>query len=149
VTPPTGERPRAFVGERGVWIHPWLLQPYAGYLWNRGDFFVHAFHSILVPTDSRDVTVLFNDFGVGYWAVRGESQQLVTGVIRTLEVHVNTPLNHRDPGDLPRYRDTVNITGGVHVELKRRALLGIAVATPVTGPRPFDFEVIASFNWRF
>ena len=149
VTPPTGERPRAFFGPEGVSIHPTLLQPFVGYVWTRGDFFLHAFHSLMVPTDSRDVTVLFNDIGLGYWALQAEGGQLLSGIIPTLELHVNTPLNHRSTGDLPRYRDSVDLTAGVHVELKRQALLGIAVATPVTGPRLFDVEVIANFNYRF
>jgi len=149
VTVPTGPIPNRFVARENRNVHPALFQPFVGYLWNQGDLFLHAFHSIMVPTDSDDVTMLFNDIAVGYWLYRGKGEQLLTGVIPTFEVHVNTPLNHRPPGDLQVYRDIVNLTAGAHLEFKRRYLLGIALATPVTNPRPFDFEVIANFNYRF
>jgi hypothetical protein len=100
VTAPTGEPPQRFDVAKDKEVHSTLLQPFVGYLWNRGDFFLHAFHSVMVPTDSDDVTMLFNDIAVGYWLFRGEGEQLLTGVIPTFEVHVNTPLNHRPPGPL-------------------------------------------------
>ena len=70
-------------------------------------------------------------------------------MIPTFEVHVNNPLNHRVGGTPQVYRDIVDLTIGSHFEFKGRHLLGIAVGTPVTHPRPVDFEVIASFNLRF
>ena len=149
VTAPTGERARAlFETERGR-LHPWLMQPYIGYLWNRGALFVQGFDSIMVPTDTRDVTVVFNDVGAGLWLARSEHRRFITAVIPTLEIHVNTPVNHRSESDLPRYRDSVDLTAGVHVEFNRHGLFGVAVVRPLNSPRTFEFEVIASFNYRF
>ena len=149
VTVPTGEAPQRRVVKRGENVHAAYFQPFIGYVWNLGDLYLHAFHSVLVPTDADDATVLFNDIGVGYWAYRGGADQFLTGVIPTFEVHVNTPLRHRSASDLQRYRDTVDLTAGVHFELNKRYLLGLAAAAPVTNRGGFDFEVIANFNFRF
>ena len=62
---------------------------------------------------------------------------------------MNTPVNHRNPGDVPRFRDSVDLTFGTHFEIFKRASLGIAVATPVTAPRLFQVEALANFNIRF
>jgi len=43
----------------------------------------------------------------------------------------------------------VNLTGGVHIEIYHDAILGLAIGTPLTGPKPCSTEDIASFNWRF
>ena len=46
-----------------------ILQPFAGWVRTIGEkFYLHGFHSIAIPTDGRDVTVLFNDIGIGCWA---------------------------------------------------------------------------------
>jgi hypothetical protein len=37
----------------------------------------------------------------------------------------------------------------VTFEFNRRSTLAAAIAAPVTGPKPFDFEVLVQFNWRF
>ena len=70
----------------------------------------------------------------------------------TFEVHVNTPLNHRDPfdaNDLAGTPDVVNLTYGVNFEFCRTAVLTFGFVTPVTGPKPFDFEALLLFNLRF
>ena len=113
------------------------------------DFFIQGFTSVVAPTDSRDLTFLFNDIGVGYWAYRAGRTQLLSGIVPTFEVHVNTPLDNRRAGDVPRFRDIVDLTAGVTFFLGQRSSLGIAVGAPVTGPRQFDVEAIASLNFRF
>ncbi len=147
VTPPTGPRTQIDLAD-GTGVHSTLLQPYVGYLWQQNDFFLHGFTSLMVPTDSRDVTILFNDVGVGYWLVFAE-QRLLRGLIPTVEAHVNTPLNRRSRGDRPRFVDTVDLTAGSHFLLGEHCSLGAAVATPVTGPRLFDVEALVNFNFRW
>lgn len=113
VTTPTGPIPTvAFLRNDGSIdrVHPWQLQPFVGYLWDCGDVYVQGFTSLLVPTDSRDVTVLYNDVGLGYRLYQGDG--LLQAIIPTFEVHVNTPLNHREASDSPRFVDSVNLTGG-------------------------------------
>lgn len=151
VTVPTG--PRAFAGSPSfVNFNSTQLQPFVGFIWNRGDVFVHGFSAVDVPLDQRDATVLFNDVGIGYFLYREPfAEQFLTAIAPTFEVHVNTPLNHRgvfadDRASIP---DVVNLTYGTNFEFNHRAVLTLAFVTPVTGPRPFDFEAIAFLNILF
>ncbi len=77
-------------------LHSTLLQPWAGYLWNFDRFYIMGFSSLAVPTDSRDLTLLFNDIGAGYKLYQAEGARFISAIIPTLEAHVTTPLNHRD-----------------------------------------------------
>ena len=45
--------------------------------------------------------------------------------------------------------DVVNLTYGINFELNHRAVLTTAFVTPVTGPKPFDFEALAFLNIWF
>jgi hypothetical protein len=45
--------------------------------------------------------------------------------------------------------DQFTLTAGVHIGLWNRAWLTLAAATPVSGPRTNDFEIIAQFNILF
>ena len=133
-------------------INPVLLQPWTGYIYNLERLYVHGFSSIIVPTDARDVLLLANDVGVGYYLFRPRYPEdyLVTYVIPTVEAHVTTPLTHRGAGDFPvGFPDLVVLTTGTHFGLGRWSNLTVGVAVPVTGPRMFDLEAFAQFNWRF
>jgi hypothetical protein len=133
--------------EGGDKEHIPLIQPYVGYLWRKGNFFVHGFTSIAVPTDDVLPTVLFNDIGVGYRFDR--DGPCLTAITPTFEVHVNTPLSNRDSGDPERRRDSVDLTAGAHFELWGKHTLGFAVGTTVTNPRLFDVEGLVSLNINF
>jgi hypothetical protein len=145
VTAPTGPGIATIDGT----IHSTYLQPWVGYIWNRDRFFVQGFHSIVVPTDSRDVTLLFNDVGVNWWLYRGQPNRLLTSVVPTVECHVTTPLNHRSGNDAVFAPDLVVLTSGVHLGIGRNSTFSVGVATPVTGPRVFGVEAFAQFNWRY
>jgi hypothetical protein len=68
-------------------------QPYAGFIVQRGDFFVQGFSSITLPLARAESIVLFNDIGVGYYLYRDRSGAgLLRGIAPTAEVHVATPL---------------------------------------------------------
>ena len=146
---PSGSEPYAFIATKGriEELHPAQFQPFVGYLWRRGDLYVHGFGSVMIPTDKRDVTAAFLDLGIGYWVFRGGG--MLRGVVPTFEAHVNIPVNHRSADDLPRFRDSVDLLAGVHFVFGDRLSLGMAVATPVTGPRLFDAEAVANINFRF
>ncbi len=153
VTVPTGPDTFADVPADVEVMHNTLLQPFIGYIFAGDSFYFHGFTSLIVPTDIDDVTILFNDFGIGYFMYRNRnSDRLVTAVTPTAEVHINTPLNHRgafDFSDPSPTADVVNLTGGVIFELNGRSTLTFGAAVPVTGPRPFDIEGIAQFNLRY
>ncbi len=151
LTVPTGVNPYANIG---LTMNPVLLQPYLGGIYNASNtWYVHGFSSIVVPTDIRDVTLFFNDIGIGYWLYRADpgTDSLLTAVIPTFETHVTTPLNHRGlnnsgPIGVP---DLVSLTGGSYFQFGNRSMLGTAIGVPVTGPRFYSFEALVNFNWRF
>lgn len=156
VTVPTG--PDSFAGVDNVVgeFHNTLIEPFIGYLWNLNNLFIQGFSSIDIPTDSNDVTFMFNDIGIGYFLLRerGEPRVVsprvwITGLAPTFEVHVNTPLNHRNGMCGINIPDWVDLTEGVTVEFNGRATLAVGVSTPITGLRPYDFEALAHFNIRF
>jgi hypothetical protein len=151
VTTPTGTD--RFAGARGVTNFHYLgLQPYVGFIWSKDRLFFQGFGSISVPSNSRDVTFLFNDLGVGYYVHRDDDDKaFLSAVVPTFEVHVNTPLNHRgvnfgDPAGTP---DIVDLTYGLNAFFKQRTRLAAAIVTPVTGPRPFSLEVLTQLTIRF
>jgi hypothetical protein len=147
VTAPTGQ---SFINLDGRNTNPTLLQPYTGYIYNRGRFFLQGFASIVAPTDSAVATIMFNDIGLGYWVYRNPtSPNFIKGVVPTFETHVLTPLNHRGSADFAHVPDWVSLTGGVNLVFGRASTLGFALGAPITGPRPYNVEAIGSINLRF
>jgi hypothetical protein len=152
VTAPTG--PAGFAGIDAPSLrHSTSFQPFVGYYRTCDNWYLHGFVAVDVPADSRDVTVLYNDFGVGYYAYRNcDPCKWLTSIAPTVELHVDTPLNHRgslDTSDGGLAFDVVNLTTGLNIDLCRQTRMSIGVVTPLTGPRPYDFEVLAQLRWRF
>jgi hypothetical protein len=129
------------------------LQPFLGSYWSRGNFYLQSVESLYVPTSNQDVTMLYNDIGIGYFVYRNEDPQArIRAIAPTFEVHANIPLNHRgnlSTPDRAASPDIVDLTYGVNTLLGSRSLLSTGIVTPVTGPRPFDFEVVAMLNIYF
>jgi hypothetical protein len=148
ITVPTGDD--FFSINTGENLHSTVVQPFVSFIRNRDRFFLQGFSSVAVPTNSDDATIFLNDVGVGYWLYQCLDQRFLTGVVPTLEAHVATPLNHRGSNSVPvGMPDWVVLTGGVNFLIGQRSTLGLAVGTPVTGPRPFDLEGVVTFNFRF
>ncbi len=139
---PTGPNADLFNDVTGEEIHSTTLQPFLGYGQVWGNTYVHGFSSLLVPTDSGDVTILFNDVGVGYWFDLGDG--MVQAVAPTAEVHVNVPLNHRAD-----FVDSVVLMFGANIVLQSDSTIGLAIGPNVSGPQLFEFETQVTFNWRF
>lgn len=149
VTVPTGS---SFLPAGFPDINPTILQPYVGGICNFGDFYVHGFSSIAIPTDDDDVTSWFNDIGIGWFAYRAqEPDTLLTAIVPTVELHITTPLNHRgsDGGGAIPGIDIVNLTAGVTFGIGENSAINLGVVTPLTGPKPFDVEGLVYFNFRF
>jgi hypothetical protein len=132
-------------------IHSFLLQPWVGGIWQSGRFFTHGFSSVIIPTDSADITLWLNDIGFGYMVFQSDDpSRFVRYVAPIFETHILTPLNHRgslrDPYGAP---DIVDLTAGASIGVGQRSFLNIGGVIPVTGPRPFGFEALVQFNWRF
>jgi len=152
ITTPNG--PASFAGAKYLAsLHSTSIQPFVGYLWSRDRFYLHGFSAIDTPASLRLATMVYNDVGIGYFVLRStDPQDWLTAIAPTFEVHVNSPLTHgdwtnrNDPGGVP---NVVNLTYGINFEFNRRSVLTFGMVTPVTGPRPFDYEVLALLNVFF
>jgi hypothetical protein len=152
VTPPTG--PGQFAGASYLQnVHVTSIQPFIGYIWRRDRFYLHGFSALDVPSSVRDVTMVYNDIGIGYFLYRvADPSKFLTAVAPTFEVHLNDPLTHRDPfnsKDPTGTPDVVNLTSGVNFEFYNRSILTFGFVDPVTGPKPFNYEWLLLFNVRF
>lgn len=151
VTAPTGN---SFIPS-GVTpdIHPWLLQPFVGAIYHLNQkLYVHGFTSVVVPTNSQDPTLLFNDLGVVYVLYKDcDGGGGITSIEPTVEVHVTDPLNHRGPADPTTFGapDIVDLTYGIRFGIGQSCNLGTSIVLPVTGPKPYDFEAMAQLNFKF
>jgi hypothetical protein len=132
-------------------------QPFGGFILTSGDLFLQGFSSITLPLIHPESIVLFNDLGVGYYVYRASGASgWLTAVAPTFEIHIANPLRSPDPTvDIFGFKDglelhnVVDLTFGSTFEFSNRSVLGVGFVIPVTGPKPFDFEGIAQFNYRF
>jgi hypothetical protein len=151
VTFPTGKA--SFAGNGFNSIHNTIFQPFVGYLFNSDTFYFQGFSEIAIPSDGNNLTLWFNDIGIGYYLYNCPySGAFLTRVAPTFEVHVNTPLNHQGLGDLTNVigaPNIVNLTGGLNLDFCRSARLAIGGATPVTGPKPCNGELLVQFRYLF
>lgn len=145
VTAPTGPAINTVQGP----VNSTLLQPWIGYIVNFDGFYLHAFHSAVVPTDSRDVMLLFNDLGLGYWLFRGDGDRILSFIVPTLELHVTTPLNNRSDDAPITCPDLVVVTAGAHLGIFRNSVLSLGVGTPISGPYTYGVEAFVQFNRRY
>jgi hypothetical protein len=145
VTAPTGPALVSFDGN----IDSFLIQPYIGYIYNTGGFYIQGFNSGVIPTDSRDVAVLFTDVALGMIAYHTDGNRWLSSVTPTVEVHVTTPLNHKGQFDLVTVPDSVDVTAGVHLGFGCHCLLTLGVTAPISGQDQFDVGGIAQFNYLF
>jgi hypothetical protein len=152
LTPPTAGT--QFAGSKYLFgLNTFYFQPNIGYIWNAGRFYLQGFSALDVPVSTQDVTMLYNDIGFGYYAYRAAiPDRFLSAVAPTFEVHINNPLNHRDPFnrfDIAGSPDVVNLTYGLNFLFQRTAVMTFALVTPVTSPKPFDTEAVLLFNWYF
>lgn len=148
VTAPTGGGNNVFLVDGSRAPHSTLIQPWGGFIYNLPRLYFQGFASLVAPTDSRDPTVLFNSIAAGWWMYRGQGDSVITAIIPVVELHINTPLNHRSPDDLIRFQDQFNLTSGVYFAFPRMTI-GAAVGVPLAGPRPYNVEGIVSINYNF
>jgi len=156
VTAPTGPGQFAGFNRFASPTHTTFFQPFLGYIINSGKFYLHGFTILDVPANNQNVTMIYNDIGLGYFLRRPDPDSTVDRMISliapTFEVHINDPLNHRNPfnpRDLSATPDFVDLTYGVNFGIYSRSLLTFAVVTPVSSPKPFDFETMVFFNIFF
>jgi hypothetical protein len=131
-------------------IHSTVFQPWVGGIWHMGDAYLVNFASLAVPTDSRDFTLFFESIGVGYRLYKCQDRDaMISSIVPQAELHLNVPLNHEGSDSLPvGFPTTLDFTGGCYITC-HRATIGLAAGTPLTGPKPYSFEGIATLNYRF
>jgi hypothetical protein len=149
VTTPTG--PGRFAGAPYVFgLNTITFQPFFGYIYNCGNWYIQGFSAFDFPGNIRDVTLMYNDIGIGYYVFRSsDPDRFLTALAPTFEVHVNTPFTHRDwrnRFDIAGAPDVVNLTYGLNFQLRRTAIFTTALVTPVTSPQPFNTELIVFLN---
>jgi hypothetical protein len=148
VTAPTGGG-TAYFPDGTLAPHSTLIQPWVGFVRTLGRGYVQGISNMIVPTDSRDVTLWGNSLGAGWWLYRAaDSSRLLTAITPVLELHVRTPLNHRDFNGDVYLQDQVNTTAGVHFRFNRAVISG-ALVVPMVGPKPFDIEAVGYASYWF
>lgn len=151
VTAPTG--PGSFGGSGNMRVfHNTILQPFAGWIWTWRGFYLQGFTAVDAPTDLNDVVMFDNSIALGYFLYQAPNPNGITAVVPTVEVHANTPLNHRGVlalNDPAGTADMVQLTGGLQFEYRDHSSFGVGFAVPVTGPKMFDFEIIAQYRCRY
>jgi hypothetical protein len=148
VTVPTGKMPFSST-ITGQSVRGSLIQPWTGYIVSLGDWFSQGFYSLVVPTDSADVTFVSSDVALGYFLYRSPGSAL-TAVVPVLESHLNVPLNHRGTQVEPvGFVTQLTLLAGAQFFLGESARVGFAVGAPVTGPRPFSLQASLQLNWRY
>jgi hypothetical protein len=152
VTPPTGAS-SLFNDSRFAIFRNTTLQPFVGYVWTEGPWYLQGFFSLDIPTDENDVLLFFTDASLRYALYENASRTApISGIEPSAELHLNTPLNHRglersfDPAATP---DILDVTLGIDVYFFHRAKAVFGFVTPVTGPRPVDYELLSQFKLLF
>ena len=126
------------------------FQPFIGFIWNRDRLYVEGFSALDIPTDNDDATLLYNDIGIGYYVYRADNpRSFLAAIAPAFEVHVNTPLNHRNPYktfDPNAAAYETDLTYGLNFMFSTRAMITAALVTPVSSPKPFDAEAVIYLN---
>ncbi len=126
------------------------FQTCIAYIYNYNNWYFQGFSGFSFSANSNDVSMVYNDLAVGYFLLRDpDSSRLLTALAPTFELHVNNPLNHRDPFnrlDLAGTPDSVDFTFGLNFGFRNTAVLTAAFVTPVSSPKPFDSEAILMLN---
>ena len=134
----------------GTQFRSTLFQPFGGWIINRGDLFAQGFHSLVVPSDRRDVIS----------SIQRHRQSATGCAPQSAAIPAR---DHSDAGrafvhaarspradDLIQSFDIFTFTAGVNFAFPAvGSTFGAAFAIPVTGPRPNRAEAIVSFNYRF
>ena len=129
------------------------FQPFLAYIWRMDRVYIQGFNGFDFPTNNADVSLMYNDIGIGYFVYRtNDRTRAITAIAPTFEVHVNSPLNHRNPYNIYDPAASAydcNLTYGLNVLFGGKSMLTAALVTPVSTPKPFDAEFALMFNYFF
>ncbi len=145
LTLPTGPALQTDAGD----VRDVLIQPYLGGRYVSDRFATQGFVSLVVPTDSRDVTALFTDLSLLYKLYSGRPTDFLSYITPSVEAHLSTPLDHLTGMNPIVFPNLLTLTSGVHMGIYERTTFTLAVVTPVTGPRLFNVEAMGYLNYNF
>ena len=126
-----------------------LIQPFVGGRYSMERWIAQGFISVVIPTDARDVTLLFNDYSICFLAYRGDPKNLISFIMPTFEAQLTTPLDHLNGTNPITAPELFAVTAGAHFGIRNRTTLTLALSTPVTGPRLYNLEATAFLNYNF
>jgi hypothetical protein len=131
-------------------VNPTLFQPYLAGQLTIHSFYIQNYSAIVVPTDTRDVTLFFDSVALGYFLYQNDDRAAwLRRITPTAEFHANIPFNHQSLSSSPiGLPPSVDFTGGAYFQFGK-CVLGLAAGTPLTGPRLFNVEAIATLNIFF
>jgi hypothetical protein len=148
LTVPTG---RSIILANDERLDAVLFQPWVGFLVNSDRLYVQGFSSLIASSSDLDITFLTADVGVGYKLWTGGADNFLTSFTPTVELHANIPLEDGQvsQGGVIVFPDQFITTVGAHLGIGQRATATVGMAIPLSGPKPFDFELLVQFNVRF
>jgi hypothetical protein len=149
ITPQSGTS--RFAGAQYLFpLNSTYIQTCLGWIYNHNNWYFQGFSGFSFAINPNDVTMIYNDVGMGYFVYRNrDSQAFLTAIAPTVELHVNNPLNHRDvfnKFDLAGSPDSVDFTFGLNFGLMNSAVLTAAFVAPVASPKAFDSEAVLMLN---
>jgi hypothetical protein len=149
ITPQTA--PGRFAGAPYLFpLNSTYFQPCLAFIHNYNRWYFQGFTGFNFAMNPNDVSLYYSDIGVGYYLIRNpDPRAWLWALAPTFEVHVNSPVNHRDwfnRSDIAGTPDSVDFTFGLNFGIGRSAILTTAFVTPVTAPRPFDSEAVVMLN---
>ena len=148
--------------------HQGNVQPWLG--WYRANqsttygLFTQGFLAFDMPIDVDDGDYLYLDLGLGYRAPR---DGFITAITPMFEAHWSTPIADNAQtitltplgtarlgggvgaaltGGVLGYRNQVNLTTAVNIELANSQTLVLGFVVPTAGPNVMDYELICQFN---
>ena len=129
------------------------FQPCIGYIYRYNKWYLQGFSGFSFSMNPNDVSFIYNDIGIGYFLIQKQDPDAwLTAFAPTFELHVNDPVNHRDPYnrfDPAGTADSVNLTFGLNFGIRNTAVLTTALVTSVASPKPFDSEAVVMLNIFF
>ena len=126
-------------------INPTIIQPYLAFLYYASeDVYVHGFTALAFPMDDSVPTVWFNDIGAGFWAYRGNR----AAIVPTAELHFTNAFSQQGSEAFPiGVIDTINTTLATHLITDNGGRFTLGAGFPLTGPKPFTWELTVQVNW--
>lgn len=140
-------------------FHATLVQPFVGYYFDcpHSGYFLQGFFSAELASDPRFPSFAFADVALDKWLYYTHCcKACISGIALEFEFHSNSALtnagqrrlNNNDAATVAAL-EQIALTTGIDFIFYRHANIGVAVTVPVTGPVPYDYEMMTRINFKF